>query len=159
MANAVKMTLPTADDLFSTQETRDDAQREKVQEIALDLVDGFPNHPFHVKDDEAMQTMVASIREVGIQTPLIVRPKDDGRYEIISGHRRKFAAVLAGRETLPCIVREMTRDEAVIAMVDANLQREVIHPSEKAFSYKMKLDALKRQGQRVFVKRKNIHPQ
>ena len=149
MANAVKMALPSADDLFSTQETRDDAQREKVQEIALDLVDGFPDHPFQVRDDEAMRAMSASIREVGIQTPLIVRPKDDGRFEIISGHRRKFAAALAGRETLPCIVREMTRDEAIIAMIDANLQREVILPSEKAFSYKMKLDALKRQGKRT----------
>ena len=149
MANAVKMTLPSATDLFSTQETRDDAQREKVQEIALDLVDDFPDHPFHVKNDEAMQTMAASIREVGIQTPLIVRPKEDGHYELVSGHRRKFAAALAGSETLPCIVREMTRDEAVIAMIDANLQREVILPSEKAFSYKMKLDALSRQGKRT----------
>ena len=115
-----------------------------MQEIALDLIDDFPNHPFHVKDDETMQAMAASIREVGIQTPLIVRRKDDGRYEIISGHRRKFAAALAGRETLPCIVREMTRDEAVIAMVDANLQREVILPSEKAFSYKMELETTAR---------------
>jgi ParB family chromosome partitioning protein len=136
-------------DLFSTQESRDDAQREKVQEIPIDKIDDFLDHPFHVKNDEAMQTMAASIREVGIQTPLIVRPKDDGHYEIISGHRRKFAATLAGLEALPCIVREMTRDEAVIAMVDANLQREVILPSEKAFSYKMKLDALRRQGKRT----------
>jgi len=149
LAATLKMSLPSADDLFSTQETRDDAQREKVQDIALDLIDSFPDHPFHVRQDEAMSTMEKSIREVGIQTPLIVRPKDDGRYEIISGHRRKFAAALAGRETLPCIVREMTRDEAVIAMIDANLQREVILPSEKAFSYKMKLDALKRQGERT----------
>jgi len=149
LANAVKMALPSADDLFSTQETRDDAQREKVQEIPLGHIDDFPGHPFHVKDDEAMQAMAASIREVGIQTPLIVHKKDDGRYEIISGHRRKFAATLAGRETLPCIIREMTHDEVIIAMIDANLQREMILPSEKAFSYKMKLEALKRQGERT----------
>ena len=149
MANTVKVALPSADDLFSTQETRDDAQREKVQDIPLDLVDDFPDHPFHVRQDEAMSAMEQSIRTVGIQTPLIARRKDDGRYELISGHRRKFAAVLAGRETLPCIIRETTRDEAIIAMIDANLQREVILPSEKAFSYKMKLEAIKRQGERT----------
>ena len=149
MASPLKMSLPSADDLFSTQATRDDAQREKVQEISLALIDPFPEHPFHVREDEAMTAMAESIKAVGIQTPLIVRPKDDERYEIISGHRRKFAAALAGCETLPCIVREMTRDEAIIAMIDANLQREVILPSEKAFSYKMKLEALKRQGQRT----------
>jgi len=126
------MTLPSADDLFSTQETHDDAHREKVQDIVLDLIDDFPDHPFHVKDDEAMQAMVESIRSGGIQTPLIIRNKDNGRYELISGHRRKFAAALAERDILPCIVREMTRDEAIIAMVDANLQRAVILPSEKA---------------------------
>jgi len=143
------MRLPSADDLFSTQAERDDAQRERVQDIPLDLIDGFPDHPFQVRDDEAMQAMVESIGAVGIHTPLLVRPKDDGRYEIISGHRRKHAATLAGLASVPVIIREMTRDEAIIAMIDANLQREVILPSEKAFSYKMKLEALSRQGKRT----------
>jgi len=136
-------------DLFTTQESRDDAQREKVQEIPLDLIDDFPGHPFHVRQDEAMESMVESVRKSGVLTPAVARPKDDGRYELVSGHRRKFAAALAGLETLPVIVREMTRDEAIIAMVDANMQREAILPSEKAFSYKMKLEALSRQGQRT----------
>jgi len=136
-------------DLFTTQESRDDAQREKVQEIPLDLIDDFPGHPFHVRQDEAMESMVESVRKSGVLTPAVARPKDDGRYELVSGHRRKFAAALAGLETLPVIVREMTRDEAIIAMVDANMQREVILPSEKAFSYKMKMEALSRQGQRT----------
>jgi len=135
--------------LFTSQATRDDVQREKVQLIPLDQIDPFPEHPFHVREDEAMQTMMESVKTVGVQTPVIVRPVEDGHYELVSGHRRKHACELAGLEALPCIVREMTRDEAIIAMVDANLQREAILPSEKAFSYKMKLDALSRQGQRT----------
>ena len=155
-----KPAIQSLDDLFGIPSTD-----ETVQSIPAHLIDGFPDHPFHVKQDEAMTAMVESIQANGIQTPLIVRPKDDGtrsvsqngerpseareRYEVVSGHRRKFAAALAGLETLPCIVREMTRDEAIIAMVDANMQREAILPSEKAFSYKMKLEAMKRQGQRT----------
>jgi len=139
-----KPAITTLDDLFGIPATD-----EAVQSIPANLIDDFPDHPFHVREDEAMSAMVESVQAVGIQTPLIVRPKEDGRYEIISGHRRKFAAALAGLDVLPCIVREMTRDEAIIAMVDANLQREVILPSEKAFSYKMKLEALKRQGERT----------
>jgi ParB family chromosome partitioning protein len=135
-------------DLFSTQDARDDAQREKVQEILLDLIDGFPDHPFHVREDEAMQAMVESVRKSGVLTPAVVRPKDDGRYELVSGHRRKRAAALAGLETLPVLVREMTRDEAIIFMVESNLQRETVLPSEKAFAYKMRLDAMKRQAGR-----------
>lgn len=136
-------------ELFTTQEQRDNDKREKVLELALAELDDFPDHPFQVRNDEAMQSMVESVKAVGIQTPAIVRQKEDGRYEIISGHRRKMAAALAGLETMPVIVRELNRDEAIIAMVDANLQREVILPSEKAQSYKMKLEAMKRQGQRT----------
>jgi len=139
-----KPAITTLDDLFGIPATD-----ETVQSIPANLIDDFPDHPFHIRKDEAMTAMVESVQAVGIQTPLIVRPKEDGRYEIISGHRRKFAAAIAGLEALPCIVREMTRDEAIIAMVDANLQREVILPSEKAFSYKMKLDAMSRQGKRT----------
>ena len=142
-------------ELFTTQEQRDDDKREKVLEIPISEIDDFPNHPFQVRNDEAMQSMVDSVKAVGIQTPAIARQKEDAeslggrRYELISGHRRKRACELAGLETIPLIVRELTRDEAVIAMVDANLQRETILPSEKALSYKMKLDALKRQGERT----------
>jgi ParB family chromosome partitioning protein len=136
-------------DLFTTQEQRDDEKREKVLDAPLAEIDDFHDHPFVVRMDEAMQSMVESVKAVGIQTPAIVRRKDDGRYELISGHRRKMAAGLAGLETMPVIVRELTRDQAIIAMVDANLQREQILPSEKAKSYKMKLDAMKRQGQRT----------
>ena len=139
-----KPAIQTLDDLFGIP-----AAGETVQSVPTNLIDDFPDHPFHVKQDEAMAAMVESIQENGIRTPLIVRPKEDKRYEVVSGHRRRFAAALAGLEALPCIVREMTRDEAIIAMIDANLQREVILPSEKAFSYKMKLEALKRQGKRT----------
>ena len=135
-------------DLFTTQEQRDDAKREKVLDIPLDQIDDFPDHPFQVKNDEAMQNMVESVKAVGIQTPAIARQKEDGRYELISGHRRKLAATLAGLETMPVIVRELSRDEAIIAMCDANLQRETILPSEKALSYKMKMDAMRRQAGR-----------
>jgi len=147
--NAIKLNLPSADDLFSTQESRDDAQREKVMDIPLSEIDAFPDHPFQVKMDESMQAMADSVKAFGIQTPAIVRQKENGRYELVSGHRRKMACKLAGLNTMPCIVRQMSRDEAIIAMVDSNLQREVILPSEKAKSYKMRLDAMKRQGERT----------
>ncbi|MDR2043318.1 MAG: ParB/RepB/Spo0J family partition protein [Clostridium sp.] len=136
-------------ELFTTQEERDDDRREKVLDIPLAEIDDFPDHPFQVKNDEAMQSMAESVKTVGVQTPAIARQKEDGRYELISGHRRRMAATLAGLETMPLIVRGLSRDEAIIAMVDANLQRETILPSEKALSYKMKMDAMKRQGQRT----------
>jgi len=136
-------------DLFSTQEQRDGAKLEKVVDVPLSEIDDFPDHPFQVRQDDAMQSMVDSVKAVGIQTPALARLKENGRYELISGHRRKLAATLAGLETMPLIVRDLTRDEAIIAMVDANLQRETILPSEKALSYKMKLEALKRQGART----------
>ena len=142
------LNLPPADDLFSTQESRDDVQREKVMEIPLSEIDAFPDHPFLVKMDESMQAMADSVKSVGIQTPATVRRKSDGRYELVSGHRRKMACELAGLETMPCIVRELDDDEAIIAMCDSNLQREIILPSEKARSYKMRLDAMKRQAGR-----------
>lgn len=149
MAKELNLKLPSADDLFSTQEERDNAKLEKVVDILLSEIDSFPDHPFLVKMDESMQAMADSVKTFGIQTPAIVRQKEDGRYELVSGHRRKMACELAGLEFLPCIVRQMSRDEAIIAMVDSNLQREVILPSEKAKSYKMKLDAMNRQGQRT----------
>jgi len=136
-------------DLFTTQEQRDDAKREKVVDIPITKIDDFPEQPFQVKMDESMQNMVESVKAVGIQTPAIARQKDDGRYELISGHRRKMAATMAGLEIMPVIIRQMSRDEAIIALVDANLQREIIFPSEKAKSYKMKMDALNRQGERT----------
>ena len=144
MGRAIPLDLPSADSLFSTQEQRDDISREKVYEIKVTEIDGFPNHPFRVEADEEMMRLVDSIKMNGVRTPAIVRRKDDGRFELVSGHRRKFACELAGLETMPAIIREMTRDEAIICMVDANLQREKILPSEKAFSYKMKLEAMKR---------------
>jgi len=149
MSKEIKLNLPSVDDLFSTQESRDDAKREKVMDVPLSEIDDFPDHPFQVKDDEAMQNMVESVRKFGVLTPAVARQKEDGRYELVSGHRRKRACELAGIDTLPVIVRQMSRDEAIIFMVDSNLQREVILPSEKAFSYKMKLEAMKRQGQRT----------
>lgn len=142
------MSLPSLDDLFTSQEERDDLTREKVNDVPLAEIDDFPDHPFYVRDDDDMMRMVESVSEFGVITPVTMHQKENGRYELISGHRRKRAAELAGLETLPGIVRNMTRDEAIIAMVDANLQRERILPSEKAFSYKMKLDAMKRQGHR-----------
>jgi ParB family chromosome partitioning protein len=148
MKKELKLPLPSAGDLFSTQETRDDLHREKVTDISFTEIDNFPDHPFQVKDDESMQAMVDSIKTYGVHTPAIVRLKDDDRFELVSGHRRKMASELAGLETLPCIIREMSRDEAIIAMVDANLQRDVVLPSEKAKSYKMRLEAMKRQAGR-----------
>lgn len=131
-------------DLFTTQEQRDNDRREKVMDVALAEIDDFPDHPFQVRNDEAMLSMVESVKAVGVQTPAIARQKEDGRYELISGHRRKMATMLAGLETIPVIVRNLSRDEAITAMCDANLQREFILPSEKALSYKMKMDAMKR---------------
>jgi ParB family chromosome partitioning protein len=144
----LSLNLPPADDLFSTQEERDDAKREKVLDIQLSEIDAFPGHPFQVKMDESMLAMAESVKATGVQSPAIVRQKEDRRYELVSGHRRKMACEIAGLETMPCIVRELTRDEAIIAMVDANLQRETILPSEKAKSYKMRLEAMSRQGKR-----------
>ena len=138
--------LPKLDDLFTTQQERDEAKLKKIHDIPLDQIDDFPSHPFKVMDDEEMLKLVESIREYGVITPAIVRKKEDGKYEMISGHRRKRACALAGIETLRAEVVEMSRDEAIIFMVDSNLQRTKILPSEKAFSYKMRLEAMKRQG-------------
>ena len=139
-------TLPTLDDLFSTQAERDDAKLERVRNIPLAELHPFKGHPFKVQNNEEMQRMIESIRKVGAITPALARPLPDGGYELISGHRRLAACQVLGVETMPVIVRELSDDEAVIAMVDANLQRETILPSEKAFAYKMKKDALNHQG-------------
>lgn len=136
------------DDLFSTDESRAEAQLEKVVTLNPADISDFPNHPFKVKQDEAMAEMVDSVKRYGVLVPALVRPKADGGYEMVAGHRRKCAATLAGITEMPCIVRNLTDDEATIIMVDSNLQRETILPSEKAFAYKMKLEAMKRQGQR-----------
>lgn len=146
--NSVGGLLTSLDDLFTTQEERDTAKRPTVQDIDLSLIDDFPNHPFKVRMDESMTEMADSIRQHGVLVPTIVRPKVDGRFEMVAGHRRKTASGLAGLTKLPCIVRELTDDEATLIMVDSNLQRERLLPSEKAFAYKMKLEAMKRQGQR-----------
>ncbi len=142
-------TLPTLDDLFSTQEMRDDAKLAKIRDIPLELIDDFPDHPFKVRDDEDMMQLVESVKERGIITPATVRQKEDGRYELVSGHRRKRACELAGFETLRCEVVDLTRDEATILMVESNFQRSQILPSEKAYAYKMRLEAMNRQGQRT----------
>ena len=139
-------TLPTLDDLFTTQAERDDAKLERVKNIPLDKLHPFKNHPFRILNNEEMERMIESIRKVGTITPALARPLPDGGYELISGHRRLAACQVLEIETMPVIVREMSDDEAVIAMVDANLQRETILPSEKAFAYKMKLEAIKHQG-------------
>ncbi len=142
------LALKGLDDLFSTEEKRQEEQREQVQQIPIDTLHPFTNHPFKVLDDEAMTRTVESIAQYGVLAPLIARPRPEGGYEIISGHRRQYAAKLAGLDTLPVIVRQMSDDAAVILMVDSNLQREHILPSERAFAYKMKLDAIKNQGAR-----------
>lgn len=144
----IDFALPGLDDIFSTQEERDEAKLKKIHDIPLSEIDPFPNHPFQVRDDEDMMNLVESIQENGIITPAMVRKKDDGRYEIVSGHRRYRACQLAGIETLRAEIVDMTRDEAIIAMVESNFQRSEILPSEKAFAYKMRLEAMKRQGQR-----------
>lgn len=148
-SKGIDMKLPSVADLFTTQEQRDEDKRENVREISLTEISDFPNHPFKVKADEKMLEMVESVKEHGILMPALVRPKPEGGYEMVAGHRRKMASELAGKEEIPCIVRKLTDDEATIIMVDSNLQREVVLPSEKAFAYKMKLDAMKRQGQRT----------
>ncbi len=140
--------MTSLDDLFSTDESRAEAQLEKVVTLNPADISDFPNHPFKVKQDEAMAEMVDSVRQYGVLVPALVRPKADGGYEMVAGHRRKCAAMLAGITEMPCIIRNLTDDEATIIMVDSNLQRETILPSEKAFAYKMKLEAMKRQGQR-----------
>ena len=137
------------DDLFSTDESRAESQLEKVVTLNPAEISDFPNHPFKVKQDEAMAEMVDSVKQYGVLVPALVRPKADGGYEMVAGHRRKCAATLAGITEMPCIVRNLTDDEATIIMVDSNLQRETILPSEKAFAYKMKLEAMKRQGERT----------
>ena len=142
------MQLASLDDLFSTQASRDEAQREKVQEIPLGELHPFRNHPFKVKDDAAMQDTVDSVREYGVLVPAIARPDPNGGYELIAGHRRHHASELAGKETMPVIVRDLDDDAATIIMVDSNLQREELLPSERAFAYKMKLEAMKRQAGR-----------
>ena len=147
--DSVSSLLTSVDELFTTQEERDIAKRETVMDIPLAEISDFPNHPFKVTVDEKMLEMADSVKRYGVLVPAIVRPKQNGGYEMIAGHRRKKASELAERPTLNCIVRDLTDDEAIIIMVDSNLQREVILPSEKAFAYKMKLDAMKRQGQRT----------
>lgn len=148
-SSARNIELKSVDDLFVTEEIREDAQREKVQNIPLEELHPFKNHPFKVKDDAAMQDTVDSVREYGVLVPAIARPDPDGGYELIAGHRRHHASELAGKETMPVIVRDLDDDAATIIMVDSNLQREELLPSERAFAYKMKLEALKHQGART----------
>ena len=143
-----KIELTAYDDLFQTDESREEEKLSKIRDIPISEIDEFPDHPFKVLMDEDMEQLVESIKRNGVMTPATVRLKEDGRYELISGHRRKKACELAGLETLKCEVKELTRDEAIIVMVESNLQRSVILPSEKAFAYKMRLEAMKRQGER-----------
>lgn len=147
-ATKIDLGLTGYDELFTTQAERDEKKLERVIEIPLEEISDFQNHPFKVKQDEAMMEMVESVRQYGVLVPALVRPKPDGSYEMVSGHRRKLACTLAERAVMPCVVRELTDDEAVIIMVDSNLQRETVLPSEKAFAYKMKLEAMKRQAGR-----------
>ena len=147
--NNVSNLLTSLDDLFTTQEERDSAKRETVLDIPLSEISDFPNHPFKVRMDDAMMEMADSIRQYGVLVPGMVRQKPDGGYEMIAGHRRKMASELAQKETMPCLVRDLSDDEAIIIMIDSNLQRETLLPSEKAFAYRMKLEAMKRQGQRT----------
>ena len=147
-SNGLNFNLPSVDDLFSTEEERAEARLEKVVNLSPSEISDFPNHPFKVRMDAAMQEMTESVKQYGVLVPALVRPKPEGGYEMVAGHRRKKAADLAGLTEIPCIVRQLTDDEATIIMVDSNLQREQILPSEKAFAYKMKLDAMKRQAGR-----------
>lgn len=147
-SKGISLNLPSVDELFTTQENREEQSLEKVMNILVDLIDDFPNHPFKVLDDSEMIDLSTSIKEYGVLVPALVRPKEDGRYEMVAGHRRKHGSILAEKKEIPCIVRNLTDDEAILIMVDSNLQREHILPSEKAFAYKMKLDAMKRQGKR-----------
>ena len=148
-SSARNIELKSVDDLFATEEIREDAQREKVQNISLGELHPFKNHPFKVKDDAAMQDTVDSVREYGVLVPAIARPDPSGGYELIAGHRRHHASELAGKETMPVIIRDLDDDAATIIMVDSNLQREELLPSERAFAYKMKLEAMKHQGERL----------
>ena len=148
-SNGLNFNLPSVDDLFSTEEERAEARLEKVVNLSPSEISDFPNHPFKVRMDAAMQEMTESVKQYGVLVPALVRPKPEGGYEMVAGHRRKKAADLAGLAEIPCIVRQLTDDEATIIMVDSNLQREQILPSEKAFAYKMKLDAMKRQAGRT----------
>ena len=148
MKNSAASLLTSVDDLFTTQEERDEAKRETIMEIPLSQISDFPNHPFKVKMDESMSDLVESVKSYGVLSPVIVRPKGNGEYEMIAGHRRKRASELAGKDSIKCIVQDVTDDEAIILMVDSNLQREQLLPSEKAFAYKMKLDAMKRRAGR-----------
>ncbi|MBQ4264759.1 MAG: ParB/RepB/Spo0J family partition protein [Clostridia bacterium] len=143
-----KLSLTSYDDIFSTEESRVDAQRERITEIPLSQLHPFKNHPFKVLDDERMQDTAQSIREYGVLVPAIVRPREEGGYEIVAGHRRKRGCEIAGLDTMPVIIRELDDDAATLVMVDSNIQRETLLPSERAFAYKMKLDAIKRQGKR-----------
>lgn len=154
-SNASEMQT-SLDSLFTTQEQRDGAKRDSVQDIPISQISDFPEHPFKVKQDEAMLEMAESVRQYGVLVPGLVRQLEDGSYQMVSGHRRKLASELAGRDTIPCIVRDLTDDEAVIIMVDSNLQRERVLPSEKAFAYKMKLDAMRRQAGRP--SKENLSP-
>lgn len=147
-SNAASL-LTSVDDLFTTQEERDNAQRSYVMDLPPSTISDFPNHPFKIRMDASMIDLMESVKEHGVLSPALVRPMPDGSYQMVSGHRRKYATEKAGRPTLPCIVRELTDDEATIIMVDTNIQREQVLPSEKAFAYKMKLEAMKRQGQRT----------
>ena len=147
-SNVRNMKLTSVDDLSSTEESRAEEEKERVQEIPIAEIDGFPDHPFHVEMDDAVREMAESVRRFGVLSPAVARQKEDGRYELISGHRRKKACELAGIDKMPVIVRNMDRDEAIIFMVDSNLQRERLLPSEKAFSYKMRLEAMKRKAGR-----------
>ena len=142
--------------MYKRQEQRDEEKREKVRDIDITEISDFPNHPFKVKTDEKMLEMVDSIKEYGVLIPALVRPKSEGGYEMVAGHRRKMASELAGKEIMPCLVRNLTDDEAVVIMVDSNLQREEVLPSEKAFAYKMKLEAMKRQAGRP--SKENLSP-
>ncbi len=147
-SSAKNIRMPSIDDLFQTSEEIEDASKEKVQEISLDQLFPFRNHPFKVLDDDSMKDMVESITQYGILVPALARPREEGGYELIAGHRRKHASELAGKKTMPVLVRDMSDDEAVIVMVDSNIQRENLYPSEKAWAYRMKLDAIKHQGER-----------
>lgn len=147
--DSIKMNLPAVDSLFTTQEERDEAKRESVMNIPLEEISDFPDHPFKVRVDESMMEMAESVKQYGVLVPAIVREKAEGGYEMIAGHRRRMASELAEQKEMPCFVRDLTDDESIVIMVDSNLQREKILPSEKAFAYKMKLEAMKRQGQRT----------
>ena len=153
-----RLNLKSADEIFTTESERQEEQKERVSELPLTTLHPFENHPFHVLDDEQMAKTVDSVAQYGILVPILVRPKESGGYEIVSGHRRSRAAELAGLETIPAIVRDMTDDEAIIVMVDSNLQRETILPSEKAFAYKMKFEAMKRQGARTDLTSDHLGP-